>query len=697
MIEGRKRRWFHAALAVLLATGLLLTLYGAPALADDADKAATKKDPDKAGQTHAMGEVTVQSTKMDKDISQVTDAVTVIQEQDISLSGITDFTDLLRYTPSVQFKRAGGPGQYVYTKVRGFGDGHFVVLIDGMKVNEATSAGSGNMFSKLDPYLLERIEVLRGPQAVLYGSDTTAGVISMTTKGGLPGLNFNVGAEYGTYNWMKGFAGFRGQSGAFRYAVNAIYVNSDNVIEYEDFKNFSPQIKLGYSWGETLDVEASFMHIQSEWNYADLNESYDFCRSRSDWWAFLAPDPERWNKEDYDLATLNVKHKINDSLRQKVMLGWYRKKTEGNNPNNGLLYWYTAPKDNFTLDYVNYYMKGQSVPVYDDGDGVSSFYENENIQVDYNFIWDQHLDAGLNTLLLGLGYQNQDGKKWGKYGDAGNRLETKSVYLNDQIMLFNEALVLNAGVRYDDHKDFGEQVNWKLGAAYSFHDAGTTLYTNYGTSFRAPTIFNLYDPTYGNADLVPEEGWTVEGGVRQTLLGGKFQCELGAWHTELEDVITWVGGPVGPQLKGQYQNRDKQTTYGLEFSFRWQFHENFTLLGNYTFTESETEEGEEIYRTVQIARNNANLGIEYQLGDKLFVGLHAYYTGPRLRWNGDISMDEYIRVDATGKYVFYDGLSVFARVNNMLDADIEEGLGYEQPGIYVVGGLQWDFHIPAPK
>lgn len=690
-MEARKlasRLWLLVACLALAG----MVAFAGPASAAGGKANATEKEKTaQKDKTSKVGEITVEATKIGSEVNQLTEAATIIPEQDISLGGYTDFTNVLRYTPGIQFKRAGGPGQYVYTKMRGFGDGHFVVLIDGVKVNEGMNAGTGNLFSKLDPYLIEKVEILRGPQAVLYGSDTTAGVISITTKGGLPGTNFNLGGEYGTYSWKKGYTGVRGTVDNFRYAVNMAYVKSDGVHEYEDFTNVTPQVKLGYSAGNRFDADLTYTHIKSKWNYAYLIENWNYVNSRDEWYGFQVPDPERWNKEDYDLAALKLKHQISDELRHKLLLGWYKKKTESNNPNNGLLGWITSPQDNFTLDWVHYYNKGEAVPVYDNGDGKPYWFENENLQADYNLIWDHNLDPGLNTLLLGLGYISQTGKKWGKYGQADGRLEAKSAYLNDQLLLLDEALVLNAGVRYDKHKDFGQQTTWKAGAAYTIKDTDSTLYANYGTSFRAPTVFNLYDPKYGNQDLGPEKGWTVQGGLRQSFLNDKLHFDLGAWHTKLKDVIVFKYTGV---RQGTYINQDQQTTQGVEFAFSWDFMPNFTLLGNYTYTDSESEKDGKTFRTVQIARNTANLGLQYHQGDKLFLGVNVYYSGPRLRWRGDIEMKEYFRVDVCGRYKFWDGLSVFARVNNVLDETIEEGLGYEQPGIYAVAGLEWDFNLP---
>ena len=639
---------------------------------------------------HKTDEITVTATKTDSGISQLIGTATVIDEEAIKISGITDLTDVLRYTPGVGFKRVGGPGQYVYTNMRGFNDGHFVVVIDGMKINDGMSSGTGNLFSKLDPFLLERVEVLQGPQAVLYGSNTTAGVMAFNTKGGLPGQNVTAGAEYGTYQWKKGYGGFRGQSGKFRYSVNGTYIDSDGIHEYEDFKNGSIQTKLGYNYNGIFDAEFSYMHINSEWNYSKLIESYAFCSSRADWYGFQVPDPSNYNKEKYDLATLNLKHKINDKFRQKLMVGWYKKKTESNNPNNGLLGYISAPQNNFTLDYVNYFNKGASVPVYDDGTGIPSYYENNNYQADYNLIYDQKFSGGLNTLLFGLEWLSQEGKKWGRYGDNDGRLDTKSVYVNDQVRLLDEALLFSGGVRYDDNKDFENEATYKVGAAYSFKQVGTTLFADYGTSFRVPTISNLYDPQYGNDELKPEKGWTVEGGIRQDLLDKKAHVELSFWHTELKDVIAFE---YTSYYNGHYVNRDKQKTQGVEFSFFWNFYGNFALLGNYTYTDSQSEEDGETYRTVLIARNTANLGIQYNWREKLFAGIHGYYVGPRLRWNGDLEMDAYTRCDVYARYSFWKGFSLYGRVNNLFDADIEEGMGYEAPGVYLTAGLSWDFDL----
>ena len=129
--------------------------------------------------------IVVQSTKIEKRLENITDSVTVVSEYDIKTNQYTDFTEVLRFTPGVEFKQAGGPGQFNYPKLRGYGEGHFLVIVDGVKLNEGLGGSVGHFMGQIDPSLVERVEILRGPQSALYGSNTTAGVISITTREGL--------------------------------------------------------------------------------------------------------------------------------------------------------------------------------------------------------------------------------------------------------------------------------------------------------------------------------------------------------------------------------------------------------------------------------------------------------------------------------------------------------------------------------
>lgn len=173
-----------------------------------------------------VDEVVVTATKIERPARYVTDSVTVITAEEIRERNFTDTTEILRQTAGIAFKQAGGPGQFNYPKVRGFGAGHFLVVVDGVKINEGLFPGVGNFIGQIDPKLIERIEILRGPQADLYGSDSTAGVIAITTKEPLPGTNTTLGGELGSLDWKKGYGSLRGTTGDFGYSVNVAYTDS---------------------------------------------------------------------------------------------------------------------------------------------------------------------------------------------------------------------------------------------------------------------------------------------------------------------------------------------------------------------------------------------------------------------------------------------------------------------------------------
>ncbi len=168
------------------------------------------------------------------------------------------------------------------------------------------------------------------------------------------------------------------------------------------------------------------------------------------------------------------------------------------------------------------------------------------------------MDSLGNTLLFGAEFQRQKGKKWGKYGDVANKTDIYSFYLNDQFLLLDDSLVLSLGLRNDHHKEFGNQVTGKAGVSYTIQATHTTPYLNYGTSFKAPTFFNLYDPKYGNINLEPEKGKTWEIGIRQSLLQNRVKLECSYWYTKLDNVIAFVYGiNLNPTIRGMYSNRDK--------------------------------------------------------------------------------------------------------------------------------------------
>jgi len=633
----------------------------------------------------------VNATKLDKDERQLTQSVTVITEKDIQEKNYTDTTEILRETAGIQFKQAGGPGQFNYAKLRGFSAGNILLVIDGVKVNSAGSGDFGNLLGQIDPASIERMEILRGPQAALYGSNSTAGVIAITTKSGLQ-RNASLAVESGSLDWQKNKISLRDNrdigAGNLAYSVNLSNTDSDGVIDDEYYQDKSSQAKISYST-ELFEVGGSYWRTDNKFQYAELLEAGP-VNSWDRYYSFQLPDPDSTRATQQTISSVWATHHITDKLSHTLKLGQMEENDQSLDLDNGLLGYVVSPYNGFTLDFVNFFNQGQAVPVFDRGSMQAADNRNTNRQLDYTLKY----EGGSSNALFGFERVTQDFRSWGRWGNSPNAEENvDAVYINGDQKFFGDRLVLSAGLRHDDFDSWGSKNTGNLGIAYNFAEH-TGVFANYGTSFKAPTLSQLYDQTYGSQTLTPEDGETVEAGFRQRLLDNKLAWDITTWHTQLDNVVLFdfsIPNPNSPWGFGKYTNGDKQKTHGAELNASYQLNENWLLHGNYTYTDSLTQKvGGDYERTVQVARNTANIGAGYTY-NKLTTDLSVYYVGPRLRWAGDLETDSYIRTDVSARYKVGEDLTVYGRVENVFDEEIIEEIGYEQPGRYSVVGVEYRF------
>jgi vitamin B12 transporter len=643
------------------------------------------------GATRPLEEVVVRSTKLEKSFAELTQSVTVIDEIEIEQKAFSDFTEVLRKTAGLEFKQAGGPGQFNYPKMRGFATGAILVVVDGVKINEASSGGVSNLLGQIDPASIERVEVLRGPQAVLYGANSTAGVISITTKSGRS-RSARLQLESGSLDWRRGAVSVRNTvdagRGAVAYSLNASKIDSGNVHAEEFTRDETLQGKISYDLAR-VGMGLTFWQTNNEFQSAELDEA-GCCETRETHWAFQTPDPNQVTATKSTVIGAYLQHEISERWSQRFQAGAMQKDFAILDAADGLLGYHPAPFDGFQFPAFTgpIYSHGELVPVEDTIDDVASFYDDENRQLDYNLIY-QGDRAGM---LIGAEYLEQRARQWGSYGAADNEESVRSLYVNGELDA-GERVVVALGLRVDEFDSWGRETTGNVGLAVQL-GAASSLFVNVGTSFTAPTMSQLFNPVYGDAHLKPQGGETVELGWRYNGADERLALESTLWHTVLDDVIVYDGAIVNRRSTsgfGQYTNRDRQRTEGVELTARFALTDRIALDGNYTYTRSDNKAADGDWeRTVQIAKNKANIGLDYQ-GDRFYVSGNLYYSGPRLRWAADIEMKEYTRFDLAGRFSFTDALSAYVRIENVFDTDIEEALGYEQPGRYSVVGIQYSF------
>lgn len=636
-----------------------------------------------------LPELVVEASKLEKDPFTMTQSTSVLEEEDIRDGAYSDVTEILRSLPGIEFKQVGGPGQYTYLRMRGFSAGHVLVVLDGVTLNHPSSGDAGSLLGRLDPASISRIEVLRGPQAVLYGANATAGVISITTKRGRE-PHLSVGAEAGSRAWKKARASWQHVAevgeGQLRSAVHASKVDSGGLIKHEAFRDETLQLALDYS-SARFDAGLSVWHDDSRFNFAHLTEVTR--TARPSYWSSQLPDPNAYNDFRTGVFKAYVEHHLSDALSQRLEAGWTESRRKILDRDDGLLGHVTAPWDHFSVDWVNFYQEGERVPVFDRGSAQPANYKDRSAQFDYSLRY----AAGGAKALAGIERYESSAKQWGSYGRLDGDADRKSFYLNGEYALGTSGLTLAGGLRHDDYDVWGSKTTGSVGASYAL--GSLTLFANHGTSYRAPTLGELFNPIYGSTALKPESGRTTEIGIRQLIPDIGLSWEANAWLARLKDAVIYDAGIPNPRNPwgghGQYANANEQRTRGVELSFAWALDPRWTVTGNYTYTDSHIKDAARGWgRTVLVAPNRASVGVRYSKG-ALTAGASAYYTDSRLDWTRRDRVDDYLRVDVSARYAATRDLALYARIENLFDADTREGLGYKTPGVYGIAGIEYRF------
>ncbi len=650
-------------------------------------------------------EVVVHASRIEKPINEVTHSVTVVNEAAIENQAFTDVTEILRQQAGIEFKQVGGPGQYNYLKLRGLASENVLIIVDGVKINTASKGNAGNLLSQLSPDAIESLEIIRGPQATLYGANSTAGVISIKTKSGKHASS-GVSAEAGSMDWRKATGSLRDGvelgTGKLFYSANLSGTDTDNIHRYEYFKDRSGQLKLDYET-ERWQVGGSLWKVQNDFGYAELDEA-NAVSNKAEYWSFQTPDPNQHNETGETIASAYFDFKLTDNLKQSVRVGSTETTNSIHDAANGLLGYQLTPvtisassTGGARTDPAR--PAGSLAPIYDTATDIAAFYEDERQQVEYEL----QFSGERFSLLGGIEYEEQGARQWGTYGASDTADSQMSYLTNGDLKLLGGDVILSLGLRLDDYESWGTKTTGNLGVAWQMTHA-VNVYANYGTSFKSATMSQLFNPLYGDSTLSPENGDTAELGVRTKLLDNALSMEVSYWNTHIDNVIFFDYSVANPRYAngrpckfdpaltcGQYNNGAEGKTSGVEFKADYQLSSLVGLYGNYTYTDSQTRAVGDVWRrTVQIADHKGNLGVNFQ-GGRLTFGTNVYYSGPRLRWAEDLETDGYVRVDVSGRFSITKSLTVFGRIENLLDDDYLDELGYAETGRYGVFGAEWRF------
>lgn len=577
------------------------------------------------------------------DIAKVGSSVSVITEKGIEAQGKTFLQDYLIQVPGVSITSTGGYGKQTTFRLRGFGREYVKYLVDGMDMSDPSNSQTAAHFEHLLVGDVAQVEVLKGSQSTLYGGDALAGVISVDTKYATrPGFFQSGSAEYGTYNTWRG-----------SYTAGYGALNGSNIalsIQGLDTDAFS----AGNKGTEDDPYRNVTLSGRGELKVSEAVTVFFAARSLD-------------ARVHYDGSAPFDSFELTDTEQHAGRVG--------------------ANVTLFNGAFVNTFAV-QGMEVRRDNPG-AYWYEGDRTKAEYRGVlsFNKHL-----AVVAGV-----DWEETGVVTDQISRQSARVTSPYAQVIVEPlDGMVLTAGARIDDHSTFGAHDTHRLTASYLLPGTETRFHASYGTGFRAPSLYELYSPDYGNAALTPETSDSWDVGVEQGFMRGRFSVGATYYEIDMTDKISWVSLPCPcPPWGGQYQQTPGLTqSRGVELTALAQLTPNAVMNAAYTYQETEAPDGSRGLRT---PRHSLVLGLTAQPMDKVSVNVTGQYIADVLDNNWSVGrvqkLDDYFLLSAKVGYEVLPGAVAYVRGDNLLDQDYTTAFDYANPGLTVFGGVQ--FALPA--
>ena len=533
--------------ALLVVPGLALA--SAPAVAqDDADMAPAMTLP----------EISVVGTRTPRPVDQIGSALTVITREDLEDRQTRVLSDVLREVPGVAVNRTGPVGTLTQVRIRGAEGNHTLVLINGIEANDPAS-GREFDFANLLAADIERIEILRGPQSALYGSEAIGGVINIITRQGEGPITGDAQIEGGSFGTVTGGAGLRGGGADYGFATSVSFLRTDGI----DISGSDGE-EDGYS-NRTLNLTGHVrpldnLRLDVAGRYTDSDLSTD--------------------QQEFVFGTV-VDTEINDRSAEQA---------------------YGLARATLTL-FDDAWEQIAGVAVTDTRNDSTtefgtSFSEATLLDVNYQsnlYLETPDLADAEHVLTAFIEREETDFSN-----DVNPGVETEDyAYVGQyQLSLFDQ-LFLSGSVRHDDFDGLEDFTSYRATVAYLLPDLGTRVHGSYGTGVQRPTPteqFGFVPGTFvGNPDLKPEEstGWDV--GVEQALFSDRLVVDVTYFNADLENEI--ISTFDTDQLSFSVDNADGESDrQGVEVSLSASPLDNLNITASYTFTDAEDPDGEEEVR-----------------------------------------------------------------------------------------------------
>lgn len=631
--------------------GLVLwALTASPALADE--KPASPE-------VH-LGITATTPSRLEEPVEESSGSVTVLTAPQIEAQNPVSVTEVLKDLPGISLQESGTIGESAALTLRGSEPSQTLILLDGIRLNSPFRGGFDLGDFMIDE--IGQIEVVRGAQSALYGSDAMGGVVNLRTQAAQGPLRTSFTGEAGNEGAFREALSVSEKRSLIDYALTLSRTDTGGQFDRDRFgaSTFTGQVGIPIRESGRLQF---ISRLQSD----SKEVAIDIVPVSANAVQMVFDENDQIRKRFF-FNTLQYQ----DLIASRLELSWKAAVVDthlnwDNPPDSGS----GNPDDYFeTTDTRTFILDLQQNLRVSDSDTFSFGVDRKTDEVDSEIVYFGTLFP-VNESRYNFGYYLQNLFKSGKQ------------------------FVFQVGARLDDNQSFGTVTNPKISSAYELESTGTRLRASWGTGFRAPTIQELFFPAGGNPNLEPEKSRSWEAGIQQKIFGGRVLLDVVYFRIDYRNLIQ-----VGPT---SVANIGEARTRGVESSIKARIHSTLTATANYTYLDAKDRSND-----VELPfrpRNQGSIGLLYTPIVNFVANLDLNMISSQVI-NADFTLLDgsllqgrspgYTRVDLSatyhlfGRYMGIQETRFFVKIKNLLDHDYQEVPGFPAPGINFLAGISAD-------
>ena len=593
----------------------------------------------------ADDDIVVTASGFEQPRSETGQAIEIVGRDRLDQLQSPTIADALQTVPGVSVATRGGLGGQTSAFIRGGSSAQTLVLIDGVRINDLTSPNGAFDFGALMTGNIGRVEILRGPNSVIWGSQAIGGVVNIQSIAPVDGFEGRLGAEFGGYDTKRLNANIAGTKGVFEGSVGGAFVKSAGIsalaggTERDGYANATgnARLKVNISDSFTLDFRSYYNRAKVEYDseFGVGANGLPVSRNRQ----FVG-----YVGAQFDMLDGRFHNRIAYTRTDLRRIG----------------------TDPIVFSFNNFNVRGAID------------------RMEYHTAFD--LNDAL-TLVAGLEYERT-------FASTSFEGAAPDVARNDVVSGFSQIIVrpvngltLTAGVRHDAYSDYGGQTTLGGNLAFTPNEGRTMFRATYAEGFRAPTLTEG-QPPYGNLQLKPETARNFDLGVEQQFLEGKAQLFATYFNRRSNNLIAF--SPVSFQS----ENIDKVTAKGLEIGLDLNPSSQLDIRASYTLVDAINRTGGDTFGNRQALRpqNSFSLTADWQTAFGLSLGSSLLIIGDSFDdAANNVRLNGYAIWSLRASMPLTDALEVYARVENMLDAQYTVVSGYNSFGRHATIGVRAKF------